>query len=62
MYFSLCYLSEDTVQFPKLLKYADDSALMKIIKEIVERAEAVREVDKDLQAIVDCGGKWAVQF
>jgi hypothetical protein len=52
------------VQFPKLFKYADDSALMKIIKEIVERAKAVREVDQDLQAIVhvDWGEKWKVQF
>jgi hypothetical protein len=50
------------VQFTKLFKYADDSALMKIIKGVIERTEAVGEVDQDLQAIVDWGKKWKVQF
>ena len=40
-----------------LFKYADDSALMKIMKEITDRATAVKEVDKDLQAISDWGKK-----
>ena len=38
--------------FTKLFRYADDSALTKIIKEVSERAEAVGKVDQDLQAIV----------
>jgi len=50
------------VKFSKLFKYADDSALMKAIKNVLERAKAVAEVDKDLQAIVDWGEKWKVQF
>ena len=45
-----------------LFKYADDSALMKIIKEITDRTTAVKEVDKDLQAISDWGKKWKVEF
>ena len=41
------------VQSTKLFKYADDSALLKVIKEIIVRAEAVGEMDQDLRVIVD---------
>ena len=45
-----------------LFKYADDSAMMKIIKDIKDRIDAVKEVDDDLQAVSDWGKKWKVEF
>ena len=45
-----------------LFKYADDSAMMKTIKDIKDRVGAVKEVDEDLQAVSDWGKKWKVEF
>ena len=43
-------------------KYADDSALLKIIKRVADRSRSVEEVNSDLEAISAWGRKWKVKF
>ena len=45
-----------------LMKYADDSALLKVIQTIADRRMAVAEVDRDLESIVEWGKLWKVAF
>ena len=45
-----------------LMKYADDSALMKIIERVNDRSRSIEEVNSDLEAIANWGRKWKVQF
>jgi hypothetical protein len=50
------------VKFCQLFKYADDSALLRIVEDIESRMFAVAEVNSDLEAISDWGQKWKVEF
>ena len=50
------------VEHCRLFKYADDSALLKIVDDIQSRMFAVADVNKDLEAIAGWGAKWKVEF
>lgn len=43
-----------------LMKYADDSALMKIIERVNDRSRSIEEINSDLEAIANWGRKWKV--
>ena len=45
-----------------LMKYADDSALLKVIRKVADRLGAVEEVDRDLESVVEWGRMWKVAF
>jgi len=44
------------------MKYADNSALLKIIKRVADRSRSIEEVSSDLEAIANWGMKWKVKF
>ena len=52
----------DVVMKTLMMKYADDSALLKIIKRVADRSRSVEEVKSDLEAIANWGRKWKVKF
>jgi hypothetical protein len=52
----------DVVMKTLMMKYADDSALLKIIKRVADRSRSVEEVNNDLEAIAKWGRKWKVKF
>ena len=52
----------DVVLKTLMRKYADDSALLKIIKRVADRSRSVEEVNSDLEAISAWGRKWKVKF